>query len=144
MWTGKWNSVICEERKQCATIQHVPDRGTIAFEFLTHAIFICRFIIVVDASKHARNMLNKIENYEWIEWQIMHLITYRHSWTNLSLRGLHAVTYGCGRPFRRSMLIASAIFSVDMLKERALVPWLCKSTLNAMSTINRQFGGWYF
>ena len=70
--------VICEKRKQCATIQHVPGRCTIAFEFLTHTISICRIIIVVDAFKHAKNMLSKIENYEWIEWQIMHLITYRH------------------------------------------------------------------
>ena len=53
-----------EERKQCAIIQHVPGRGTIAFEFLTHAISICWIIIVVDAFKHTKNMQNKIENYE--------------------------------------------------------------------------------
>ena len=64
-----------EERKQCAIIQHVSGRGTIAFEFFTHAISICRFIIVVDTFKHAKNMLNKIGNYEWIEWQIMYTIT---------------------------------------------------------------------
>ena len=144
MWTGKWNSVICEERKQCATIQHVPGRSTIAFEFFTHAISICRFIIVVDAFKHAKNMLNKIGNYEWIEWQIMYIITYRHRAEQIHHWEDHTRLHGCGRPFRRSMLIASVIFSVDMLKEKALVPWLCESILNAMSTINRQFGGWYF
>ena len=134
-----------EERKQCAIIQHVPGRGTIAFEFFTHAISICRFIIVVDTFKHAKNMLNKIGNYEWIEWQIMYTITYRHRaeqihhweditryhiwlWTSLSQVNADSV---------RHLLR----WYVERKSAGIMVPWLCESMLNAMSMINRQYGG---
>ena len=128
MWTGKWNSVICEERKQCATIHHVPGRGTIEFEFVARAISICRIIIVVDAFKHAKNMLSKIENYEWIEWQIMHLITYRyrseqiHHWEDHTRSQVNA---GSVRHLIR--------WYVERKSAGIMVPWLCESMLNAMS-----------